>query len=644
MKLSVDEIKDRVNIVEDERAGYVSLAQEWEALWRMDVWERSAKDAMLKDGQEQVTLPTTYNTVNLAMRLFSNEPKIEVPACHPDVDQDSSATLREKWLRAMWSTVDYQQRRSVLMDLVWQSLVRGRHCVEVKWVKDELPERMKKNRFPILIRPLDPLNVGIRHGPLYTEYAYHKYLQPVSQAVQRYPNLKRRDSYKLKQKNRGTDEEIEIIDFWYLGEDGAIWNGVIVDDEFVKKPVKTDYPDIPIIEGMGDGAPLPGETYRGLSILHPIKDLYRYHNRVVSQLATGVLYYFWPMLMVTNDSGMEPLDFKVRPGQVIPQPPGTKIDQLAPAPNVPLAQAILGQVDGAIQQALFPGVLYGQAPGELQAGYGVSLLSDAAKGRVNQARFNLERTLEAVNILALGLVETFAGEDGVMVWGRNSGSGDLYDVTLSEADINGYYENRVTITPSIPQDLAQKQTLALRFNEAGILSKRTIQDKYMDGPIPEDETIRVWVERMLEDEKLRPKVMLDMLREYYPNDWQRLVKGTPFEQLAMAEVEPPQPPGPPPGMMGPEGMPPMPPGMPPMPPGMMGPPPGPMPPPEMPPGMPVQAPSPNLDAGTIPPELAGQMTPELMGMGPGLDPIMFAQMMGQPLPPSEELNQLGGLA
>jgi hypothetical protein len=47
--------------------------------------------------------------------------------------------------------------------------------------------------------------------------------------------------------------------------------------------------------------------------------------------------------------------------------------------------------------------------------------------------------------------------------------------------------------------------------------------------------------------------------------------------------------------------------------------------------------------GGIPPEAQGQMTPELMGMPANMDPIMFAQMMGQPMPPGEELNRLQGL-
>lgn len=633
MKLEVDEIKQRVSAVEDERAEYNRLAEDWEALWRMDVWETSWKDSLTQKGQEQVTLPTTFNTVNLAMRLFSNEPKIEVPSCHPTKDTDEQAGKREKWLKAMWNMVDYQQHRSIVMDLVWQSLVRGRHCVEVKWIKDELPEKLKDKRFPILIRTLDPMNCGFRYGPMWLEYAYHKYTQKVTDALQRYPKLRRFDSIKRKMRfKHWLEEEIEIIDYWYMGEDGSIWNAVIADDEFVKKPAQTDYPDIPLIEGYGDSAPISGETFKGLSILHPMRDLYRYQCRLASQLATGVMYYFWPMLLVKNDQGFETNDFAVKPGQLITQPQGTDITPISPQPNVPLAQAVSAQIDGAVQQASFPGVLYGQAPGELQAGYGVSLLSDAAKGRVNAFRYGVERTMEQVNMLALGLVEAFA-EGEVIVWGRNSRSEAMYNVELGKEDINGFLENRVTITPAIPQDIVQRQTIGLRQVEAGVISKRSYRDKMLDIALPEDEAVRVKIEQVLEAEELKPKIMLETLQSYFPDDWQRIIAGSPLEQVAMAEQNVPGqeqnvPPGMmPPGLGGPPGMPP---------PGMGGPPPGGMPPP-------IQPPSMNFDTGAIPPELQGQFSPEMMGLGPDMDPALFAEMMGNPLPPGEELDQLGGL-
>jgi hypothetical protein len=243
-----------------------------------------------------------------------------------------------------------------------------------------------------------------------------------------------------------------------------------------------------------------------------------------------------------------------------------------------------------------------------------------------------------------------------VVWGKNSRSEEMYNVELDKKDINGFLENKVTITPAIPQDIVQRQTLGLRQVEAGIVSKHSYRNKYLDIALAEDEGVRVKVEQTLDDDALRPKVMLEVMQSYYPDDWQRMIAGTPLEQLAQAEEQQQQQQQGPPGM--PPGMPPMPPGM--MPPGMpppgmgpggppMGPPP--MGPPGMPPGpggppppgMEIQPPSMNMDAGTFPPELSGQMTPETMGLPPGLPPELFAQLMGRPLAPGEELDQLGGI-
>ncbi len=72
-------------------------------------------------------------------------------------------------------------------------------------------------------------------------------------------------------------------------------------------------------------------------------------------------------------------------------------------------------------------------------------------------------------------------------------------------------------------------------------------------------------------------------------------------------------------------------------PSMMGGPPG-----MMPPG---QAPAALTGpmGGGIPPEMQGQMTPEMMGLPANMDPIQFAQLTGRPMPPAEELNRLQGL-
>lgn len=649
--LELDDILDRIRQTEEDRGDYAKAAVQWENMWSLKAFDKPAVVALEEDAQEQVTVPTPYNVVHLGRRLISQDPRIEVPSTDADSKEGEAASRRERFLTAFWQRANKEQGRIVVSDSTWQSLVRGRHCLEITWVKDLLPERLQKRRLPILVRTLDPLNVGVKRGPLWTDYAYHKYRDRRSNVRQRYPDLVIEDGSRTS--NLAYRDEVEVTDFWYTNqEDGAIWHAVIVDKQFAIDPVKTEYPDIPIIEGYGDSAPLRDEEMASLSILAPLDGLWQYHCRLASQVGTGLLWAFWPAILVSNESGVEVPDFDVRPGTTTQVPFGTRVDVVRSDVNMPLAQQMISMVDRFGQESTFPGVMYGDS-GNMQAGYGVSILADAARGRVALFRRNLESTIEHANELILGLVETFAGNQGVTVWAKSDKSGEIFHETLKPKDIKGNYENMVVLAPQVPSDDVQKQTMGLRMVDSGIMSKKTFRDRHANIIFPDDEKTRVDIERAQEDPAFAAKVALKAFQDTYPDTWQRMIAGTPLEEeaqkQAMQDMQPP--PGMhlmPDGTMMPDaammqpGM--LPPGqspisnLPGMPPGMM-PPQNPNTPP---PQGPIQPPGLMMDTG-VPPEMQGQLTPEMMGLGPDVDPILWAQIMGQPLPPGEELDQLSGM-
>lgn len=649
----IDDILDRVRQTEEDRSEYAKAAAQWEDMWALKAFDKPAVVALEEDAQEQVTVPTPYNVVHLGRRLISQDPRIEVPSTDVDSKEGEAASRRERFLTAFWQRVNKEQGRIVVSDSTWQSLVRGRHCLEITWVKDLLPTRLQNRRLPILVRTLDPLNVGIKRGPLWTDYAYHKYRDRRSNVRQRYPDLDM-DATRSKGPLAYRDE-IEVTDFWWTDQvDGAIWHAVLADKQFAIEPTRTDYPDIPIVEGYGDSAPLRDEEMASLSILAPLDGLWQYHCRLASQVGTGLLWAFWPAILVSNDQGVEVPDFDVRPGTTTQVPFGTRVDVVRSDVNMPLAQQMISMIDRFGQESTFPGVMYGDA-GSMQAGYGVSILADAARGRVALFRRNLESTIEHANELILGLVETFAGNQGVTVWAKSEKSGEIFHETLKPKDIKGNYENMVVLTPQVPSDDIQKQTMGLRMVDSGIMSKKTFRDRHANIIFPDDEKTRVDIERAQEDPAFAAKVALRAFQDTYPDSWERMIAGTPLEQEAQKQAmldNPPPPPGMhlmpdgtmmPDAMMQPGGMPG--PGMPPdmLPPGML--PPGAMPPQDpnaLLPQSPIQPPGMMMDTG-LPPEMQGQLTPELMGLGPNVDPILWAQIMGQPLPPGEELDQLSGM-
>ena len=649
--LTTEEIQQRVANTERARSQYNTMAMQWEKMWLLDAGHtKTLQQSIDKDGREQVTTADPFNVVLLAQRLIATQPKIDCPPRDNTEDAAKQAQSKEQFLSAMWQQIAKLQGRNTLYDASWMSLVRGRCVFEVKWIKDALPEKLKDKRFPISIRVLDPMACGVHRGPLYVEYAYGKTKEKVVDARQMFPELSIWDERDYKE----LDREVEVTDFWWMDNDsGDIWNAVLVEKEFGKKPKKTDYEFIPIIEVYGDSAPTKDEAYRGLSILYALDGPWQAKCRLQSNLMTGVLWATWPFFTVENEEGVEVPDFKVRPGATEHVPAGTKINQVMPQVNLNVIETNLAKLEEGMQQSAFPAVLYGDSGG-MQAGYGVSLLSDAARGRIKSFLEYLELGVMMVNEAVMSLIDQMDDNgDGVDIWGKNAKDGKLYKLCLYADDLKGYYENMVTLRPSLPQDDLQRMAFGLQMVNSGNLSRQTFWDKWVPVDMPVDEQDRIWQEKLLESEMLAQNIQLVKLVELRPKTWEMIIKGTPLEEIANRMFGPKEPPPSPLGVVGPTlppGM--MPPGgssLPPgMPPGMpLGPGPG-MPPPGMgglPPGpLPLQPPAiPMPLGGGIPPALGGQIEPENMGLPPAGDPALFAQLMGQPLPDQEQLNLLAGL-
>lgn len=667
MRLTEQEIQERVAQSEEELSAYRGMTRKWEAMWQLDAgFSKDWKRAIEQDGREQVTLPDPYNIINLAMRLISNQPKITIPPKSKAIEDNEAAEKMERWLMGMWQQANWQQNRILIADAAWQAFTLGSCIFEVKWIKDVLPKKLQGERFPILIRTLDPREVGIKRGALYTEWAFHKYETDVATAKQRYPKLSKwRPTAANYHKKISNADSVAITDFWYTDGNGDVWNAILVDDEFHKKPTKMpDYPYIPLIEGYGDSAPTGNETYKRMSLLHPLDGLWQYKCRLASNLGTGALWGTWPFYLVSNEMGAEVPDFMVRPGATEQVPAGTKVDTVMPQVDIGKLQTTMQQIDGAMQQASFPGVMYGDSGG-MQAGYGVNLLSAAAAGRVKNTRESLEMTLQSVNQLVLAMVDIAGGKKGVELYALDKVQNRAYTETLSKDEIKGYYRNIVTLTPDVPQDDMAKQSLAIQLFGNKIISAQTLRDNYLPGIIPPDEESRIWTEQAQQTPEMAPRVMVLHFVDRFPGlvkdengketdefMWQRLIKGTPMEGAARAmglwpeEPKPPMPPpgppgmpppgagGPPPGMPPPEGMGPPPGMMPPQgppPEGMGGPPPGPI---QVQPDATLVGPQ----GGGIPPVMNAQMEPENLGLPPNGDPRLFQQLMGRPLTPQEELQ------
>jgi hypothetical protein len=653
-------ILDRVQRHEDSRTVYLQRAQKWEQMYRLDAGFNRTLHQAIAEGQEQIILPTPFNVVNLSQRLLSTTPRIDVIPHDPaDAESVKNAEQCEKWLTAMWDEVNWHNQRNVLSDAIWQSLVRGRFVFEVKWIKDKIPSHLRKTMLPFRITTLEPMNVGIRRGPIFTEYAYNRMEMPLLDVMREWPELEANSLEKsnlhsliqaLKRNRSGKSEEtmVSYIDYWETDpETGKVRNAVLVDDEFAKPLADTSYPDIPIVCGRGDYAVGLGDDYDGLSILHPLEGMWEYECRLASQMATALLWHFWPAITIQNETGQPVDDIEIGPGITTPVPAGTKIDMHRIEPNVPLAQNVYNQIEGYVQQSTYPEVMYGQAPGDLQAGYGVSLLSDAAKGRIKNFQESLEMAIAHVHRIVLALVEKKGGKDGVDIYTVNERDGEDLKLNINKKMIGGIRQTRVRISPAIPQDNAARVSMGLQIANSKYISAQTFLDKFLDVQVPTDETRRLALEELMQSDEMRPYRLRRAAEEYYKEDALDVLFETPFMPEApegfewtkndkgkvMLKELNPEP--------SPSSESPLDPGMSPIPGG--GPGLGPMgdPATQSPPLQP-EAQLVGPQGGGFPPYMNGQLEGENLGMDQAMDPMMLDAMLNTPMSANEQIRAAGG--
>lgn len=628
MKLELDDIKLRVERTESEMTLPRQLMKQWQKMLDLDPgFKETGRDTATRFGKEQVITPDPLNVVNKAVQLFPAGPKIDIPTNATEQETRYAAEKREMFLTAMYPRINAQSGENFMQELARLLLTRGVAYAEVLWIRDQLPKKLRKRMFPFSIRKLDPMEVGLHRGPFYVEYAYHKYIVQRVDAKQKYPDLKLWKKDKPK-KGRGSfdkeAEEVTVIDYWHVDPaSGDVWHCLIVEDEFQIEPVATNYPFIPIIEANGEN---------GLSILRAIDGLWQYKCRLASSIATGVLWATFPFFAVSNDDGQVVPDIEVRPMATVNVPPKTKFDQVKPEINLNVLNAMLSQVDAGIQQSTFPSVLYGDA-GQMQAGYGVNILSQHAGGRIDPFRNSMERCLQDIHHLVLAMIEEMDDDDeGVELYGTDETTGKPYRLCLKKADIEGDYENVVTLKPNVPQDDLQKVTMGMQMVDKKIISKGHFRDKYLSIPSPTDEQDRINLETAMEEPTMQQKNAAVEYIKAYPETWPAYLEGTPLLEIAkkidlramglsippmleemMMEAEMkanPLPPGPPP--------------MPPMGGGMQ---------------------LPGLSSpmgGGMPAALSGQVEPENLGLPPRGAPMQFAQAMGQPLSPMDQMRALDG--
>ena len=559
-------IKDAVEQTESSCAGLVSAMRTYERAWRLEFWSGAEREQARIEGRKLYTSPQPRNVVSLANNLIAGRVKISCPAYEETAEEVENANQRARFLELLIQRQAKTLEMGIVDALGWYALVRGRMAMQVVWVYDMLSPNLRLFQPPILYRPLDPIGVGVERDHTGTRWAYHKYREKIAVTKSRYPDIFKDELVKSDPK---ADKEVEITDFWYVDDKGKVWNAVLVEETFAKKPKKTQYPCIPIFERNNDPTPATDERWRSGSILEGSLETWAELNFLHSMHLTAVGRYFWPAIYYTNagDEDVAPLDTgmgavnELPPGTQFMQPPGDK-------PDVALATSAVEVLNTYEQESTFPDVLYGDA-GQMRAAYGMNMMASTAVRRIRSTKEQMQILLEGANELALWCVHKYA-PSGVNLYGYDKADKKATSVSLSAEQVSSRFDNSVDIEASVPGAQLQEMITGIQLVNNKIISRDTFRRTWIpaDKETPPDEDTRVLIERIEDDPDLLRQRLRDAYRDYYgeelppgepdfqatPQQQPRPVQPMPQQPMPPPQQAPMGPPGylPQPGMGGPE--------------------------------------------------------------------------------------------
>lgn len=584
-----------------------------------DLFELKIADG--KAGYEQVTFPEPWSITVLTVALLTANPmRWKRPLRYGQGNRREVERQGSQVERVLWGIMDHadalQASRGLYpfqYALAYFGALRGWIVIQAFHTGDE--------KWPFLLDYWDPLECACEYGADGVSLLVHAYDEKAGVVKERGRKL----GWKWKRIAQEDDQVVKVRDIWTDTE-----NALLVNGEVVKPLAKHGLSRCPIVMVPSGGTPLVRArntdlksrlNRRGMSVLYGAAEPIRYINRLGGQVADGFAVWSNPVLIAKTQDGRH-IALDMRRGAVNPALLDLVVDIIRP-PAMPgdLAQW-MGIWRSEIQQASYPEVMYGNAPGPI-SGFMTSLLSTAGAMRAAPIAMQMRAGLRNAGELLLEGWNRFGGS--IEVVGRKAGKlvYEEYDPKI----VAGDYRVDVEVEPALPQDELQNAQMArmLVGSDVPLISPPTAQDKYLKIQDPEGEN-----KRIIDSAVTMSGVAIGKLGETMVPVTMRLMLKALVERgaidmataqqimLEMGVGQPPQPqvqPGMPAGMM-PGGV----------------------------PQMPVSP------GGPIPPEtppqsmVPGMPGPEMTGVPPQ---VMPQAMMGMPPPtisPEEQLLRalLGG--
>lgn len=280
-------------------------------------------------------------------------------------------------------------------------------------------------------------------------------------------------------------------------------------------------------------------AWQGQGVLAPILGLLELETELLTKFGTSISLFFYKRLVAQTEDDRA-IIFDGAPGEVEKIPFGAKLTELGAGTNMKEALELLGQAQSLVNLIGLPAVVFGEPPGQVQAGYPMALLLNAAKTKLRREALQLEWGLAKTQEHLLRYIDKFGilGE-GIPVYvnPEDGKRGRKALMHLTDEDVAGHFRVKVTLAPKLPQDWMQFATIADRLRAPGadgmpLFDDKTILEELFEMGAPEEIQERIFEQKMMG----HPEVMRHREKQWL-EDWRKQEKIKPPEEQKPEELD-----------------------------------------------------------------------------------------------------------
>jgi PAS domain-containing protein len=537
-----------------------------------------------RKGEERYPDPSYTNTVDLAVGILgANKVDWRVIGWQSSIREEQETSKIEKYLTGLIDTSNRREEYDIPLDVITNIVRDGAAVLYSVW--DTKLAKMNKGEVniptsddqgsdtvsayfepPIRVQSIDPASIFlVPGGPKRWLAVAHITRESVYDVEQRYEVKIARYSHLTD--TQKTSQKDDFIDYWELVEvdspefatpnfvelpleDRAenvkklgTRNAIIFAGEFLRDPkIMPGYEDLPYTIAFFKSVDRFVSADWGHSVLEPMKSSVEQLEKTINRRARQIsIFSSLPLFSKTQSGRTIQADPSL--GSII----GLRPDEDLAFPrwqgNPPDIEEQIGYLRNRVQQSSFHELDFASQP----SGYAMSQVGDQNRIRLEPPLRNLKLMWETWATKALKLTAAFASDSYVRVFGTMRGR-QFGEQVFGDGIAD--YKVECIIKPRFPHELTRNVAFANQLR--GLLSDRTIGERFLDIEQSDDEEDRKTAEQLRKNPTLQQYVIITMLMELAEDkDKAAILLLKQIESSGMPG-QPGRPAGPP-GMVQPEG-------------------------------------------------------------------------------------------